>query len=195
VDRTTIFAAADQEHEAFLRAIGELTLAWSDLEVVLCKVLMRYAGVDDKVGRAIFSGTRAAGMIKFILAIAENTSMEAARLADLEHLFQQIKSINTMRDFIVHHVNGSETEFQLSNPSERVLTDDRRAGRPTKAKTVLVGSSSLLAMRDDLFECCWRFHAHLRLANDPFQPGSGANGKRNPWRYKPPQPQRRRRDA
>ncbi len=62
MNRSEAFKSADEEHEAFLRAIGELTLAWSDLEVVLYKLLKHYSGVNDAVGRAIFSGTRASTM-------------------------------------------------------------------------------------------------------------------------------------
>ena len=51
-----VFKLAGEEHEAFLRAIGELTLAWSDLEVVLYKLLKHYAGVNDAVG-LIFNTT------------------------------------------------------------------------------------------------------------------------------------------
>lgn len=188
MNRSEAFKSADEEHEAFLRAIGELTLAWSDLEVVLYKLLKHYSGVNDAVGRAIFSGTRASTMINFLRAIADNTNMEETRKSDLDDIFSHISAINSMRDFIVHHVDGSRQEFELENPRERVLTDSRRVSRTKNTKRIDVGSRSLIAMRDDIFECCWRLHSHWDHANEPFKPGAGARGFRNAWKFKPPQP-------
>lgn len=183
-----VFQKAAEEHQEFLRSIGQLTLAWSTLETVLYKLLKRYAGVTDGVGRALFSGTRASAALKVIDAIADNEAMEMARRSDLTEIFGQVKAINTMRDFVVHHVDGSEQEFEAENPSERVLSDSVRASRFAKVKSVYVGSATLEAMRVDCLECCWRLHAHLDRTNTPFKPGPGTNGIRNPWRFKPPQP-------
>lgn len=187
MNSSDVFELAGKEHEAFLRAIGELTLAWSDLEVVLYKLLKHYADVNDAMGRAIFSGTRASAMIKFLKAIADNTNMEEIRKSDLDDIFSHIQSINSMRDFVVHHVNGGMQEFQLENPDVRLLTDSRRVSRKKNAKFYSVGSATIAAMRDDIIECCWRLHSHWDQTNEPFKPGAGARGFRNAWKFKPPQ--------
>ena len=191
MDRDTKFELARKEHEAFVRALGELTLTWSDLETVLFKLLKHYACVNDAVGRAVFSGTRAKAAMNFIRAIADNTDMDATRKVDLEEIFSQVTAINTMRDFVVHHVDGSEQEFEDDNPAERVLTDELRASRKKNAKLVYIGSSAILAMREDCLECCWRLHAHWKQPAERFVPGPGAGGVRNTWKFKPPQPTRR----
>lgn len=190
MDREELLRQAQEEHSAFASGIGELTLAWSDVETVLYKLLQHYAGVSTQVGRAIFSGTRARSAIVFMRAIADNTGMEPARRADLDDIFAQVAAINEMRDFIVHHVSGSEQEFEDENPRERMVTDWLRASREKKAKRLYVGSATLAAMRDDCLECCWRLHAHWERSNIPFQPGAGTNGVRSPWKFKPPQPSR-----
>ena len=182
------FKQAEEEHQAFVRAIGELTLAWSDLETVLYKLLKHYAGVSDAVGRAVFSGTRASGMISFIRAISDNTELDSARRIDLEEIFAQVGAINSMRDFLVHHVSGSEQEFEPENPSERVLTDALRVSRFKKARRIYVGSRTLFAMQIDCLECCWRLHAHWDSSNVPFRPGPGNNGVRSAWKFSTPQP-------
>ena len=192
MDRKEISKQANQEHVAFVAAIGQLTLAWSDLETVLFKLLKHYACVNDAVGRALFSGTRARASIAFIRAIADNTNMEPARRADLEEIFEQVGAINQTRDFVVHHVNGSEQEFEEDNPRERVDTDLLRVSRERNAKRVYVGSSTLLAMRNDCLECCWRLQAHWDPSNDPFKPGHGTAGVRSPWRFRSPQPVKKR---
>ncbi len=115
-------------------------------------------------------------MINFLKAIADNTNMEESRKSDLYDIFSHISAINSMRDFIVHHVDGSRQEFELENPRERVLTDSRRVSRTKNTKRIDVGSRSLIAMRDDIFECCWRLHSHWDHANEPFKPGAGARG-------------------
>jgi hypothetical protein len=189
MSNTDTFKRAKEEHSEFVRGIGELMLAWSDLETVLYKVLKHYAGVTDAVGRAVFSGSRASAMIKFILAIAENTAMEQGRRADLEEIFAQVSAVNSMRDFVVHHVDGSEQEFEEEKPSERVLADELRVSRLKNARRISIGSRTLFAMRADCLECCFRLHAHFDQSNVPFRPGPGAGGVRSPWQYKAPQPQ------
>lgn len=185
------FSQAQAEHQAFLIELGELTLAWSDVETVLFKLLKHYSGVSWPVAQALFSGTRARNAINFIRAIAENTDMEPQRLHDLEEIFIQVLSINSLRDFVVHNVDGSEQEFEDWDPGKRYVSDEFRVSRKSKAKTYLVGSETLAAMRDDCIECCWRLHPHWEPSNAPFQSGSG-RGKRQAWKFKPPTPSQRR---
>jgi hypothetical protein len=187
VEREELFSQARDEHQAFAAAIGELTLAWSDVETVLYKLLKHYAGVTEPVARALFSGARARAAMSFIKAIADNTSMDATRRTDLVEIFEQIAAINQTRDFVVHHVSGSEQEFEDSDPRKRVVTDVLRASRERNAKRVSLGSATLLAMRDDCVECCWRLHAHWSPSSGAFEPGPGTNGIRSPWRFQPPQ--------
>jgi hypothetical protein len=185
------FAAADSEHAAFLSALGDLTLAWSDVETVLYKLLKHYSGVTWPVAQALFSGTRARSAIQFIRAIADNTDLDRARVDDLEEVFSQILAINALRDFVVHNVDGSQTEFEDWDPSKRYVSDALRVSRAKKAKTYLVGSETLLAMRDDCIECCWRLHPHWEPNNKPFARGHGPKGP-IPWRFQPPSPTQRR---
>ncbi len=180
-----MFQQARDEHRAFVAAVGELTLAWSDVETVLFKLLKHYSGVSLPVAQALFSGTRARQAITFIEAIAENVAMEEPRLRDLQEVFAQIRAINTLRDFVVHNVDGSEQHFEDSDPTTRYVSDASRASRTSKTRTYLVGSATLCAMRLDCIECCWRLHPHWDPKNRPFQPGSG-RGKREEWKFKPP---------
>jgi hypothetical protein len=180
-----LFERAREEHQAFLTAVGDLTLAWADVETVLFRLLKHYSGVTWPVAQALFSGTRARQAMAFIDAIAENVALEDERKQDLQEVFAQIKAINTLRDFVVHNVDGSEQEFEDEDPTTRYVSDSLRASRRTKTRTYLVGSATLVAMRDDCVECCWRLHPHLDPNNSPFQPGSGRD-KREPWKFKSP---------
>ncbi|MGY4828202.1 hypothetical protein ACVNIS_06470 [Sphaerotilaceae bacterium SBD11-9] len=184
---SSTFAEAASEHQAFLVELGRLTLAWSDVEVVLFKLLKHYAGVSWPVAQALFSGTRARNAINFIRAIAANTELEPSRKEDLEETFTQVLAINSLRDFVVHNVDGSEQSFEEADPSTRYVTDALRSSRKSKSKTYLVGSATIAAMREDCVECCWRLHPHLDVQNDPFIAGSG-RGKPQAWKFKPPSP-------
>lgn len=179
------FIKAEIEHQAFLVELGQLTLAWADVEAVLFKVLRHYSGVSWPVARALFSGTRARAAMNFIGAIAENTEMELDRRRDLEETFRQISAINSLRDFVVHNVSGSEQEFEDSDPSRRYVSDALRSSRKSKSKTYLVGSATIAVMREDCIECCWRLHPHLDVRNSPFRPGSGRD-ERHDWKFEPP---------
>lgn len=186
----SVFEMAEEEHSEFLLQLGHLTLAWSGVELTLFNLLRHYSGVSRPVAQALFSGTRARSAINFVLAIAENTKMEAARKEDLEDIFRQIQAINTLRDFIVHHVDGSEQEFAEADPSKRYVSDAIRSSRRSKVKVYLVGSSTVAAMAEDCHECCWRLHPHWDSKNIPFKAGSG-RGLRLEWKFRPPSPTQR----
>ena len=179
-----------EEHDAFLSALGSLTLQWADLEKVLRTTLRVYAGVSPEVGRALFSGTRARTAVNQISAITHNKSIGEDRAGDLKDIFEVINGINTMRDFIVHHVDGSMIESDDDDPRRRKLSDEHAASRIGKGKTVWVDSDMVRDMCADITECCWRLQAHWEPQEKPFQPGVGPTGARLPWRYRPPQPVR-----
>lgn len=179
-----------EEHGAFQSALGALTLNWADLEKVLRRTLRHYAGVSHEVARALFSGTRAKGAIAFINSIAHNLRIEDSRAQDLKDIFEVVASINNMRDFIVHHIDGSMIESNDDDPRSRKLSDEHAASRMGKVRTVWVSSELVHDMCADITECCWRLQAHWDPTNTPFQPGVGPTGARQPWRYKPPQPVR-----
>lgn len=177
-----------EEHGEFQSALGALTLQWADMERVLRTTLRVYAGVSREVGRALFSGTRARAAMAQINSIAHNTGVQADRTADLKEIFEVVTPINTMRDFIVHHVDGSLIESDETDPKKRKLSDEHWASRVGNGKTFWIGSATVLDMCADLTEGCWRLQAHWEPLDKPFQPGAGPGGVRQPWRYKPPRP-------
>lgn len=186
--RDDLDKAVAKEHELFQRALGRMSMIWSDLENNLFIVLRHYAGVSDAVAKALFAGSRARQMITALEAITINTKMEELdpeRFADLEEIFKRIILINGMRDTITHHAGASIIEFDDPDPNMRYLYKHRvsRYGEELKFK---IGSSLLQEMSADLLECCWRLHAHSDKDNAPFKPGAGPDGKRHAWLYKSP---------
>lgn len=190
ISRDEIDDAVAKEHERFQRALGRMTMLWADLENNLYIALRNYSGVSDAVGKALFSGSRAAAMIMFIRAIAHNTKLQEtnrARFDDLEETFSKISEINAMRDLITHHAGASLIEFDEDDPTTRYLKKHRVSRRGNELK-IKVGSALLDSIGADLLECCWRLHAHAEAPNKPFTPESGAgpDGKRHAWRYRSP---------
>lgn len=184
--KEAMWEAASKEHIEFQRAIGGLILQFSNVESSLYSVLRHYAGVSHDVGRAIFSGSRRSKtIIDFIKAIAHNTNMEKSRVADLEDLFPRINEMSRMRDTIVHHVDGSEQEFEEDDPSTRYLTKHfvNKKGEEVRFR---IGSAHIDAMSADLLACCWRLHAHTDHTNNPFVPSYGPTGKPHQWQFKSP---------
>ncbi|QIL73279.1 hypothetical protein G7048_24780 [Diaphorobacter sp. HDW4B] len=183
-----VYKVIKDEHEEFQRALGKLTLGWADMEKVIRITLRHYAGVTPEVARALFSGTRAKTAMDMIESIAHNTDMEKARIDDLREVFPVISSINTMRDFLVHYVDGSLIESDDNDPRLRKLSNRGASSRVGKGKTYWISSALIYDMCHDLTECCWRLLAHREATNNTFQRGYGASGAPAPWRYKHPQP-------
>lgn len=177
-----------EEHEEFQKSIGALTLYWADLERVIRATLRHYAGVSKPVAKALFSGIRARPALDMIEAIAHNTDLDPARVNDFKDLFPRIRSINTMRDLLVHNVDGSMIESDDLDPRRRKLSNDHSTAREGNGKTYWVGSALVNDMSHDVVKCCWRLQAHWEPGNNPFRPDGGPAGELAPWRYKHPQP-------
>lgn len=170
----------------FEQALGRFMIAWSDTEVELYRVLVRYSGVTDPVARAIFSGTRAKAMMDFIRSIAHNTAMPQDRREDLEYSFQQLAAINSMRDHLAHHTSAS---YSFRAPQRRIVAN-QRASRYGNGKGFEVGIETIEAMTWDLYGIANCLNAHWGPRSDSFQPWRENPEDEGPlqWTYKPPNP-------
>jgi hypothetical protein len=132
----------------FELALGRFTIAFADAEHLVFEALVGYAKVSDKVGRAVFSGTRLKGMVDFIRAIAHNTEMAQKRFDDLDDVLAQLLKINTARDTILHHV----TDFYLLHEEDwsKRLVINERTSRIGKRSGHVVDAASLDDMTHDL---------------------------------------------
>lgn len=175
-DIEAVFAARAEEEE-FERALGRFIIAFADAEAELYKVLVQYSQVTDPVARAIFSGTRAKGMIDFIRSIAHNSAMSADRRDDLEQVFVQLAAINTMRDHLVHHASDS---YSIDDPKKRIVAN-KRTSRYGNAKGYEIGTDTIDAMTWDLYGISNRLNMHWGPRRDPFRPW-----RENPEDEKPP---------
>lgn len=174
--------------DAFDQAFGRFMLMWADAELAVYRVLVYYTRVSDGVARAIFSGTRTSAAIKYLKAIAANGEIPEARQADLDFVFAQMGTINTMRDFIAHH--GSGLGLDWIDDNTRQITDGERVSRYGNAWPVEVTPAAMTRMGEDLRTI--RLHLNQHLKDDarsaPFTPWRSPSDKHATWRYKSPQP-------
>jgi len=178
--------SAHEEDNAYELALGRLTIAWATAEHELYRVLLNYSGVSDAVGRAIFSGIRASVMIDYIRSIAHNTEMDEYRLNDLEFIFSQIRSINKMRDRLVHFSTDSYS-YPPSNPKQRVLTNQVRVSRYGKEFVHIVDKKIIENMVYDLHGISNHLNQHWGPRNGIFHQWEENPGELTIWLYKFPE--------
>lgn len=176
------------EDALFTRSLGELTIAWVQVERVLRLTIQRYAGVTEPVARALFSGTRARTAMEMVEAIAQNTAMDSRRKEDLHEVFTIIRSINTMRDLLTHYADGRMDVTDITDKT-RELHSRHKSGKQSEGKIFSVSADLIKSMCHDLQECCRRLIDHFETEGE-LPPRTRAPA---PWRYKPPQPKQRSR--
>jgi hypothetical protein len=174
------------EDASFELALGRFIIAFADAEAELHKVLVQYSQVSDPVARALFSGTRAKGMIDFIRSIAHNSAMPTDRRDDLEYVFGQLAAINTMRDHLVHHTSDS---YSFDDPKKRIVANTR-ASRYGNAKGYEIGADTINAMTWDLYAISNHLNMHCGRREGPFRPWreNPEDQTPTPWAYKSPNP-------
>lgn len=177
---------ARAEDVKFECALGRFIIAFADAEAELYKVLVQYSQVTHPVARALFSGTRAKGMMDFIRSIAHNTAMPSDRREDLEHVFIQFTAINTMRDHLVHHTSDS---YSFDDPKKRIVANTR-ASRYGNAKGYEIGSDTIDAMTWDLYGISNHLNMHWGPREGLFRPWRENPEDQAPtsWAYKSPNP-------
>jgi hypothetical protein len=188
-----IWEAARKHHEA----VGRFVLAWAEAEAVLYRTLLHYAGISAAIGRSLLPGQRTKTMIESIDRIAVNTNVSTPRRAELKIVLAQMKTINDLRDNLVHHgelsfildewIDESDGEYQ--RVGYQVITNEERAAIETKAWTHKIDAGMLKTAEQDLKRIRDVLEAHM--ACDPhdaaFKPGI-TTVEPSTWIYKSPQP-------
>lgn len=184
-DTHSVLQSLDAEKTEYHSAIGWLMLCWAQAEMSLYRVLLHYGGLSDAVGRAILSGSRAAEMMKYVNAIADNVGLPENRKTDLAQLFGQLAAINTMRNHIAHY---GMTGFAFNTTKESVyaqnISNYQRASREENAVYHRVDKTTIASMSSDLEVIDRDLLGHLQGAGqDDFHPPPPRT-----WLYKSPQP-------
>jgi hypothetical protein len=168
----------------FTAAFGRFVMTWADTEAELYRVLRHYAGVDDAIARAIFSGTRADAMMKFILAILHNTKPDPARVADLKFLFPQIAAINTIRDRLVHYAQANASLWL--DEQTRTISNIDRVSRYGNHYIEDISAQTLADMTYDFNGICNHLNVHWSSKDRAFSVWEENSGEVTKWLYKSP---------
>lgn len=177
-DDFALFQALNRDaiEQQFEVALGRFTIAFADAEHLLFTVLVGYAKVSEKVGRAIFSGTRLKQMAEFIRAIAYTTEMAQKRFDDLNDVLIQLGLINTARDTILHHVTDFYLRYQ--DDMRKRLVINERSSRIGNRSGHVVDAEALDNMTHDLQIIQIRLREHWKRTR--FRPRDAPS----PWLYK-----------
>ena len=171
------------DRDNYHRELGRFIDMFAKVEMELQLALWHYAKTTKEVSRAIFSGTRIDGSIKFIRRIlAAQKSSDSSR-TDLEFIFAQITAINDVRNDIIHHgAHSISGGYAIITNSFIALTKEH-------IKTHRIAPGILSNMTFDLIKIL----VHLRVRHSGRKVPPTIEKHVQPWlhaswQYKPPQP-------
>jgi hypothetical protein len=159
--------------EGYFAALGEFIHIFSETERLMQEAVRHYARTPQKIGRAIFSGSRAKDCADHINRILDATEQAGAK-AQLQDAFAQLGHIIAARNSIVHW--GAKML-----PNLTVV--------PKKVRTYAASPDDLARMKADLF----KIGMHIKVAMAGGIEGVPLSGHRliikvleGAWLYKPP---------
>lgn len=165
-------------HTKWCLALGAFLFQCAESEHLMRRLLIRYSGTSESVGRALFHTDRVADMKDTINRILDETERDAAKI-DLQPFFSHLTLISGVRNNIVHWGGHQlETGDYLVSNAHLAPFEKMRGHR--------VSAADLEAMTDDLSTISGALvimHERTRLtglARFPVPPIAPAA-----WRYKP----------
>lgn len=174
-DETPEYQAAHQE---WCLALGAFLYQFAAAEHHLRVLLIRYAGVTEAIGRALFHSDRVADMKDAVNRILDATG-RAAEKAALEPVFAHMTVISTVRNNIVHW-GGHQLE------SGDYIVSNLHMAPIERGKGHRVSATDIRAMSEDLSD----ISAALLIARERARPLGKLKFLRPynlpaAWRYKP----------
>jgi hypothetical protein len=156
----------------YSKRLGDFIQTFGQLEVALFYLLCDVAEINEEVGRALFSGTRADGLIANIRRCFEARNIDIPE--DTERALQQSAILNGARNDTVHLIR----DWEARKKGKTTFTNRMRY-LPRTARTVTITAGDLEAMDFDAFAI------EAFLLNTKYSDESRYTLPRA-WRYKPP---------
>jgi hypothetical protein len=163
-------------------ALGRFIDRFARIETAMALTLWRYAGTREEVARIVFAGVGVENCSRFIEQIADATTVDTAKRADLGYIMRQFRLINGTRNKIIHHGASS-----VAGGNAVVSNAERAKGPPT---ILPISAETLDAMTEDLRKIWIHLHQNHLDRPPPLSPANVARIRavlRQPWRYKHPQ--------
>lgn len=178
---------APEPNVQYWQALGRFIEMFSLVESVMQFALWNYARTPVPTARAIFSGVRvkeAMGLIRRIFDIEAN-SKDTDTKSDLEKVFNQLTTINGLRNDLIHH--GSQDDGEV--PEGRIISNELWAITPERLRTTPISPEILNDLTFDLVKIIVHLISHHtgRFLRVPLKEPMRMEILSAPWRYKPPQ--------
>lgn len=170
-------------------ALGSFLQAYAEVEAATFSTLAHYAGITDKMARALFSGTRAKAALDYIRRIVEAHEMREEILTELTLINDHLGPITDARNDLLHYGStGGGADRQIAN---------QRAHIPKKQNERMLSEEIFGQMTKDLNKI-ERHIKNLKGANsrDQLYPDmTGGHMMSRAWRYKPALPKNRQNNS
>lgn len=174
------------DDEEYCAAIGKFIITYAGSEVTVHQIARKLSGVTDKKARLLFAGMRIGDVVTRVNSLLGISKLGAKARADISDCLEQFDCIGKQRDKMVHRsVDIRSNQVGVTN----IFT----------AKSILAYERDLFSMSDILGLTLDCLAITIRLSEF-----IGKRTKKNttsyrivrsahgPWRYKPPQPQNKR---
>lgn len=181
--RKALVAVLEEPYRDYWAALGRFIHEFSAVENTLRALVLYHAGVEDKIGRAVFHGLRVDNAKDTVNRILEAKGDHAAK-ARLEDPFAQLGVIASMRNNIVHW--GAE----LADEAGLRVSNRRLAITPDRVRSYTVSAEHLGQMQQDLLRIHTLFMMEIYGHPDPaiYESNFAETVRAQTWLYKQPQP-------
>jgi hypothetical protein len=178
---TPFAPSTDDEYYA---AIGKFIINYASAEVTIHQLARKLSGVTDRKARLLFAGMRIGDVTGRIYSLLSISRLGSKSQAEIHTCLEHFDAIGKERDKMVHR------------------TVDIRSGKV--GVTNMFTSRSILAYEQDMFSLSDILHMSIDCLSINIclyrmlmkRPPKGIDpvlqAARGPWRYKPPQPQNKR---
>lgn len=149
--------------DRYLTALGAFIESFADVERTLLLVLEHFAGTDDRVSRALFSGVRADAATKYISRLLISLRKSKADQDYFQELFTRLGHITRIRNDIVHLGTNFEGRHQRGRmtASDFYVTNKRFALNKSRLRETPVSARILDDVTVDLQKIDFSLWAYL----------------------------------
>lgn len=171
-----------ESEQEYFTALGQFIQSFAFAESAVQVALWKIGDIEDKVAKAIFSGTRTRTAVDFIRRVSESKNLVIP--PEINAAFVQLNTINTTRDRIVHF---GATE---KDDGTRVVSNWLKAHTEKSLKEFPISPNDLYEMAHDIAVIVARLVSHY-LGRDPDVSDTeweeSMEVANTPFRYKPTQ--------
>jgi hypothetical protein len=169
------------EYRKYLLALGKFVSIYSQTEAMWHAALRRWAGVDEKISRALTGGMRGGEVTNTLRKIMQVVKIEKPKENELKSLITQFNDIAQFRDRLIHRGASYSPDFQ-----QLVSTNDAYYRTLEDFETLAFNRDDMKHASQDLGRIMLRL-LYAMLPDGYSVPGVSEKHQRwihAPWSYK-----------